>query len=279
MIEQANHHPPISVDGLAILRKSRIKCIPRDINCQEKFFTSCLLRDQEVNLRRKSYRYFRKKKRKNLTRLQRRNTFKESEFEELYRKIFERRYVMRKTSILVLSFLLMAGVVTEALGSKIGLGGFAGMNIPVAQEDAGTSSLFGFKARLGLIPRLGFEAFFTKMSQGDADVEVWGKDMSMEGGSINSFGLNLILGSMSSDAGAHFHFAGGIGSYSLSKEGVPDESRFGYSFGPGLEIGLGKMSIEISSKAHIIPLDGGGSRKNIGISGGLNYYFGLGDTY
>ena len=186
---------------------------------------------------------------------------------------------MKRTSVIVLSFLLVAGFASEALGSKIGLGGFLGMNIPIAQEDAGSSSLFGFKARMELMPRLGVEAFFTKLNQGEASVEVWGREMSMKGGSINSFGLNLILGSMSSETGSHFHLAGGIGSYSLSKEGVPDESRFGYNFGPGLEIGLGKMSIEISVKTHIIPLDGGGSRKNIGISGGLNYYFGLGDTH
>lgn len=186
---------------------------------------------------------------------------------------------MKRISVFVISFLLVAGVASEVLGSKIGLGGFVGTNIPVAQEDAGTSSLFGFKARLGLVPLLGFEVFYTKLSQGESSAEVWDDDQSMEGGSINSFGLNLILGSMSCDQGVHFHFAGGIGSYSLSKKGPPDQSRFGFNFGPGLEIGLGKLSAEISPKIHIITLDGGGSRKNIGISGGLNYYFGLGEAY
>lgn len=186
---------------------------------------------------------------------------------------------MKGTTVVFLSFLLLAGIASESLGKKIGVGGFLGMNIPIAQEDASTNSLFGIKARMNLIPRLGAEVFFTKLNQGDSSVEVWGKDMSRDGGSINSFGLNLVVGSMSTDVGAHFHIAGGIGSYSLSKEGVPDQSRWGYNFGPEVEIGLGSVSIEISSKAHIIPLEGGGSRKSVGLSGGLNYYFGLGDTY
>ena len=187
---------------------------------------------------------------------------------------------MRKISIFFFSLLLMAGVASEALGTKIGIGGFAGMNIPIVQEDAGTGSLFGLKARMSLIPHLGAEVYFTKLNQGDASVEVHGKEMGRgDGGSFNSFGLNLVLGSMSTDVGAHFHIVGGIGSYSMSKEGVLDESRFGFNFGPEVEIGLGKVSIEIGSKAHIISLDGGGSRKSVGISGGLNYYFGPGSAY
>lgn len=186
---------------------------------------------------------------------------------------------MKRTSVLILSFLLMAGVASEVLASKIGVGGFVGMNIPIVQDDASSGTLFGFKGRFELIPKLGAEAFFTAMDQGESSIEVWGKEMVVDAGSIKSFGLNLILGSMSSDVGAHFHMTGGIASYSFSRDGVPDESRFGYNFGPEFEIGLGKLSIEMSSKIHIITLDGGGSRKNIGLSGGLNYYFGLGETY
>ena len=186
---------------------------------------------------------------------------------------------MRRMSIVLLVMCLVAAISAEAAATQLGLGGFVGMNIPVAQDDASSGALFGFRARLEFMPRLGAEAFFTSLNQGESSVEVWGRDMTVDGGSINSFGLNLIFGSMSSAQGAHFHFTGGIGSYSISRDGPPDESRFGYNFGPGLEIGLGKVSVEIDAKFHVITLDGGGTRKNVGISGGLNYYFGLGDTY
>jgi len=185
--------------------------------------------------------------------------------------------VMKKKLVVILSLLLMAGVVSNAAGMEIGVGGFVGVNIPVVQDDASTRSLLGLKARLQLIPALGIEPFFTRLNQGDTSIEVGGKDMSRDGGSISSFGLNLILGSMSSEMGAHFHVAAGIGSYTIKREGVPNESRLGYNLGPGIEIGLRHgLSVEVSSKFHIITLEGGGSRKNIGISGGINYYFGLG---
>jgi hypothetical protein len=217
--------------------------------------------------------------RKNLTRCLSSNTFTPSEFEVHFFEIFERRHVMKRTSVLLLSFLLMAGAASDVLGSKIGLGGFAGMNIPIVQDDASSGTLFGFKGRFELLPNLGAEAFFTALDQGESSIEVWGKDMVVDAGSISSFGLNLILGSMSSEGGAHFHVAGGIASYSFNRDGVPDESRFGYNFGPGIEIGLGKVSLEVSSRFHIITLDGGGSRKNLGVSGGLNYYFDFGKKH
>lgn len=184
---------------------------------------------------------------------------------------------MKKKLFAVFSLLLMGGVVANARSMEIGVGGFGGMNIPVVQDDASTSSLLGLKARMQLIPALGIESFFTRLNQGDTSIEVGGKDMSRDGGSISSFGLNLILGSISSDLGAHFHVAAGIGSYSIKREGIPNESRLGYNLGPEVEIGLRHgLSVEVSSKFHIITLEGGGSRKNIGISGGVNYYFGLG---
>jgi hypothetical protein len=130
------------------------------------------------------------------------------------------------------------------------------------------------KARWEFMPRLGAEVYFNKLDQGESSVEVWGKDMTLDGGSINNFGLNIFLGAVSGESGSHFHVSAGIGSYSLSREGALDNSRMGFNFGPALEIGLGKMiSIEIESKFHIITLDGGGSRKNVGVTGGLNYYF------
>ena len=184
---------------------------------------------------------------------------------------------MRRTLVGVLSLFLMLGAASEAAGIvSVGVGGFFGRNIPVVQDDASNGSLFGFKARVQFIPLLGVEPFFTKLDQGDTSVEVWGKEMTRDGGAISVFGLNAIFGPSSGGLGVNFNLAAGIGSYTISREGVSDETRFGYNIGPGIEIGFGNgLALEVSSRFHMIPLDGGGSRKNVGISGGINYYLGL----
>lgn len=186
---------------------------------------------------------------------------------------------MKRISLVALCLLFASGVVSDAVGGKIAVGGSLGANIPVAQDDASASSLFGFGVRMKLTRTLGIEPFFTKLNQGDTSVDVWDQEMSREGARIACFGLNVLFGSMSADVGTHFHVAGGIGSYTMSQRGIPDETRFGYNLGPGIEFGLGRISIEISSAFHVITLEGGGSRKNIAISGGVNYYFGIGEAY
>jgi hypothetical protein len=44
----------------------------------------------------------------------------------------------------------------------------------------------------------------------------------------------------------------------------------------GLVFGVApKVDIDVSGRFHLITLDGGGSRKNVGINGGVSYYFGI----
>ena len=61
----------------------------------------------------------------------------------------------------------------------------------------------------------------------------------------------------------------------MKQEGTEDESRFALSIGPGLEAKLGnQLALNVETRLHMISLEGGGARKNLGLTGGLIYYVG-----
>ena len=50
--------------------------------------------------------------------------------------------------VIVLATLLLIGAALSAQTPKIGVGGFAGLSIPVAQDDQASGSEFGFRVRV-----------------------------------------------------------------------------------------------------------------------------------
>jgi len=169
-------------------------------------------------------------------------------------------------------FLLM--MVSSVSAAKFSIGGFAGLNLPVAQDDAKSGALFGAKGRILLLPFLGLEPNFSFAKYGGKDVEAGEKSWEREGGDITSFGADLLLGSLSAMGKVKIYGLAGINSNTYKREGFSDESGVGLAFGPGFEyLATEMLSLEIRAKYHAIKV-GEGGRVHLEFSGGLNYYFG-----
>jgi hypothetical protein len=182
---------------------------------------------------------------------------------------------MKKSILLsgIIVFLLV--MVSSASAVRFGIGGFAGMSIPLGQEDVKGGILYGVKGRIPLLPVLGLEPNFVYSKYGDKDFDVGGQSMSREGGSISSFGADLVLGNPVEFSRGRFYGLLGVNTNTLKRKGMEDQTQLGLSFGAGFEFfPIDVMGIEVRGRLHGISLEGGGGRNNLELSGGLNYYFG-----
>jgi hypothetical protein len=162
---------------------------------------------------------------------------------------------------------------SPACAIPIGIGAYGGLNLPIAQQDAESGSLLGGKLRIVVHPIIALEPALTFFQQGDAEIEIAGQRTVLDGGQSTALGLNLIIGSVVPPGGLGLHGILGLASHALKQEGARDESRLALSFGPGLEVGISPgLTLSLEARLHMISLDGGGARKNVGIAGGMNYY-------
>jgi hypothetical protein len=182
--------------------------------------------------------------------------------------------VMKKLVCLSMLVLLLTGTSSVASEGKFSIGGFAGLNIPLVQDDAKSGALFGAKGRIVLLPFLGLEPNLTFAKYGGKDMEIRGKSYPRDGGDFTSFGVDLLLGSMSGFGNTRIYGLAGINSNTYKREGLENESGLGLAFGTGFEFFPTEIvSLEVRAKYHSIKL-GDGGRAHLEISGGLNYYFG-----
>ena len=181
----------------------------------------------------------------------------------------KRRFVLF-ASIALLLFFANTGLAKV----KLSLGGFGGVNFPIVQEDSEIAGIAGCKARATFLPFLGIEPNFTYIRQGGITAEVVDVDMEREGGNLYSYGADLVLGSFDTVKEFYWYFIFGLYGNSMRRMGREDLDKFGLNLGFGLEIlPTDVLGIDFRTKAQIITIEGG-SRKNILVTGGLNYYFG-----
>lgn len=182
---------------------------------------------------------------------------------------------MKKILCLSILMVLLGGVSVASAAGKFSVGGFAGLNIPVGQEDVGNGTLFGAKGRIILLPFLGVEPNFVFSKYGDKDHDVGGLTMTRSGGDVTSFGVDAVIGTFSGFSQARFYGLVGINSNTFKRDGLPDQTRMGVSFGTGIEfLPADVFGIEVRARIHSISLEGGGGRNNLELSAGLNYHFG-----
>lgn len=174
-----------------------------------------------------------------------------------------------KTALMLTALVLLAG---QSEGAKIGAGAFWGKNLPVVQEDASLDRLYGFKLIFIPLSFVALEPNFTYSGMGQASLNIGGTVMTRDGGQIKSYGLDLLLGNFSSRF-FHIYLLGGLSKSTLQKESLPDFRKTAFDAGVGLEFTPFKMlGIEAQAKALLLPLEQGGAKDNLGISGGINLY-------
>lgn len=172
----------------------------------------------------------------------------------------------------VILFLLL--IVSTASARKFSIGGFAGLNLPLAQQDTKSGALFGAKGRIPLLPFLALEPNFVFAKYAGKDVEVNEKMYTQEGGDITSFGADLLVGSMFGMNKVKFYGLTGINSNTYKRKGFSNETGLGWTLGTGFEFFPTEiLSLEIRARYHAIKVKEGG-KAHLEMSGGLNYYFG-----
>ncbi len=169
--------------------------------------------------------------------------------------------------LLVLSLALLATMAGTASAGSIGVGAFAGVSVPVLQDDVGQGTMFGLRAPVKLVPLVTVEPYFASSSLGDKDETVAGLTYTREGFDETAFGLNAML---TFGGPVQFYPFAGLGQTKLERTGS-DLSLTTYNAGLGLGISPApKISIHIRGELQMA-VDGDTSRKFGNVTVGASY--------
>jgi len=176
-----------------------------------------------------------------------------------------------------ISFVIILAMFGSASAlTDISVGAFGGLNIPLVQDDTKSGNGFGLKAKVSPVPMIAGTAFFESRSFGDPELIIFGQTMTSDGGKVTSLGVEVMIGNVGGGTGPHFYWTVGLSSYKWTRDNQDDFSKVGYHLGPGFEFVFpASIGVEIRGKFEIVPIDGGGSRKNALVFVGANYHFGL----
>ncbi len=182
---------------------------------------------------------------------------------------------MRKIIYLGIMVLLLFCLPSVVSAAKYSIGAFGGINIPIAQDDTKSGALFGVKGRIPLLPFLAVEPNFVTADFKGKDIMIQDTlSYARKGGNFKSFGVDLIVGTLSGMSKMKFYGLVGINTNTYSRKGFEDKTGLGFTIGTGFEFfPTDILSVEIRSRYHPIKI-GEGGRSHVEVSGGLNYYFG-----
>ncbi len=172
---------------------------------------------------------------------------------------------MKRVSMMAIAAIaLLSGA---ARAASIGGGFFAGVAVPVVQEDQDNGSIWGLRAPVKLVPLLAVEPYFSSSTLGDKTVTVGGFSATREGSEITSFGVNAML---TMGGPVRFYPFVGLGTAKYKRSGQ-DESFTAYNLGLGLGLGvIPKVDVDLRGEFQAAAKDGV-SRKVVNITLGASY--------
>lgn len=169
--------------------------------------------------------------------------------------------------LIPLTLVLLAFTAGVASAGSVGVGAFAGVSIPVIQDDVAQGPIFGLRAPVKLVPLVTVEPYFASSSLGDKEQDIAGFTYSREGFDETAFGLNALL---TMGGPVQFYPFVGIGSTKLERTGT-DLSLTTYNFGLGLGLNPApKIAIHIRGELQMA-VDGETSRKFANVTAGASY--------
>lgn len=176
--------------------------------------------------------------------------------------------------IIILAIILVLPVMALSQSASFGVGASGGLFIPVVQDDQGSGTIFNLRGIWNVSSLFSVEPHLNLAKYGDPSSD-GGVFDGFEGSKVTSFGVNAVLG-MGGGMGLHPLIFAGIGSYKTKRDLTSqDVSDIGYSGGLGIEIGINKsLAVDARGAMYVIPLDEGGSKKSVSVTGGVNFYFG-----
>jgi opacity protein-like surface antigen len=115
------------------------------------------------------------------------------------------------------------------------------------------------------------EPYFAFTGGGEAEETFGGIGYTRSGFEINNFGLNAAVGNVGLTPGFSFFPYGGIGSYTLTREGSADQTEFGFQVGLGVAFSpIPKLAMDARTELAVVATDQT-SRKFANITVGLTY--------
>lgn len=154
-----------------------------------------------------------------------------------------------------------------AFARGIGVGAFAGMSIPVLQDDVDKGTMFGLRAPVSLAPLFTVEPYFASSALGDKTETIGVIEYTREGFEETAFGVNAML---TLGGPVSFYPFVGLGQTSLKRTGF-DDSFTTYNMGLGVGISPApKISVHIRGELQAV-VDGDVSRKFANVTVGASY--------
>ncbi len=185
---------------------------------------------------------------------------------------------MKRLSFVVVGCCIITASTAFGQGVSFGAGAFGGIDFPVLQNDNTSGAIYGIRGIVKLDMPITLEPFLYFGSYGAAEFPEFTNDL--EGAKITAYGVDATLFKIKGK-GVGPYFLVGAGFYDIADDAIKDAynsqgSRIGYSAGAGLAVGLTPyLMIDIRGRTNVVTLDGGGSRKSVGATGGLSYFFGV----
>lgn len=167
---------------------------------------------------------------------------------------------------------LVLGTASTSMAAGWGVGAFAGVSLPIAQDDAASGTVYGARMKLSLGGILGLEPNFTYAKDGEWTVD--DVDETFDGAKFTSLGVNLLIGAAGPVTTMRVFTFIGAKYFSEDNDFRETDSRLGGEGGLGIEFGAGNIGFEGRGGLELMTLNGGGSRKWGYITGGVNLYFG-----
>ena len=170
-------------------------------------------------------------------------------------------------NVFVMALLATALLSGAARAASIGGGFYAGVAVPIVQEDQDKGSVWGLRAPVKLVPLLTLEQYISSASLGDKTPTSGGFSATPEGSDISGFGLNAML---TLGGPVRFYPFVGLGTAKYKRTGQ-DESFTAYNAGLGFGIGVvPKLDIDLRGELQAA-VDGDVSRKVVNITLGASY--------
>jgi hypothetical protein len=169
--------------------------------------------------------------------------------------------------LLALTLVALAATAGLANAASIGGGVYAGVSIPVLQEDVAQGSTFGLRFPVKLVPLVTVEPYWASSSLGDKDQTVGGITYTREGFDEKAWGLNAML---TMGGPVQFYPFLGIGKTKLERTGN-DLDLTTYNAGLGLTLSpMPKLNVNLRGELQIAA-DGDVSRKFGNVTLGASY--------
>ncbi len=181
-----------------------------------------------------------------------------------------------KRMLAVFAIVVLLAPVVVAQTPSFGVGAFGGMDFPILQEDQAQGTIFGVRGRIKLIPLITIEPNVSFTKWGDPELGLTGVTNDLDGSKVTFYGVDGTLGAPLAGPGFRMFAIGGIGFYKIKRDQTSqDDTSLGFSGGVGFGLGVTPLiGIDVRGKFHVVPIDGGGSRKSVSAVLGLNYAFG-----